>query len=174
MSFRLVALIFITYVSLMNEFIRPSGWGQGGYQNVSIYLQRLEVDVGCSSNTLFLETGSFTELGAHLLARPSDRWGPGLHLSPFSHVGVTAIHLTFLCGPQGSELGSSCLSPGPSPTEPLPVSSWKLPFSSLFHNSSLRCLKGQRRQHPHFCLKPASLLNIRLLTPFIQKERDGW
>ena len=42
MSFRLVALIFITYVSLMNEFIRPSGWGQGEYQNVSIYLQRPE------------------------------------------------------------------------------------------------------------------------------------
>lgn len=55
-----------------------------------------------------------------------------------------------------------------------PASSWKRPFPSFVHNSSIRCLRGQPRQHPHFYLNPASLLNIRLLTPFIQKGRNGW
>lgn len=65
------------------------------------------------------------------------------------------------------------LVPRPSPTEPLPVSSWKLPFSSLFHNSSLRCLKGQRRQHPHFLPKASFTFEYKT-TDSLHSKGEGW
>lgn len=64
---------------------------------------------------------------------------------------------------------------------PRPFTDWvishlilKATFSFIVSQLFLKMLERTRRQHPHFCLKPASLLDIRLLTPFIQKERDGW